>query len=66
MRPKATAMTSTAPKDASQVRVPVWIAVLAMAIFLAVWTFVFAQLIGDHVAAVTTARAAVSSHLTAL
>jgi hypothetical protein len=66
MQPKAFVMTSAAPKDASQVRVPVWIAVLAMVLFLAVWTVVFAQLVGDHVAAANTARAAVPSHLTAL
>jgi hypothetical protein len=42
----------------SQLRIPVWIAVLAIAGVLALWTFVFAQLIGDHVAALTGAKAA--------
>jgi hypothetical protein len=52
----------------TQPRVPVWIAVLVIAVFLAAWTFVLAQLIGDHVAAVNTARAAaaVSGHSRAL
>jgi hypothetical protein len=55
-------------ENASQPRIPAWVAVLAIGTFLAVWTFVFAQLIGDHVAAETTARAAaaVGTHGTAL
>jgi predicted ABC-type sugar transport system permease subunit len=42
----------------SQLRIPAWIAVLAIAVVLAMWTFVFAQLIGDHVAALSGSHAA--------
>ncbi len=48
----------TAYDQPSQLRIPAWIAVLAIAVVLAVWTFVFAQLIGDHVAALTGSHAA--------
>ncbi len=44
--------------DPSKLRIPVWIAVVAIAAVLALWTFVFAHLIGDHVAAVSSARTA--------
>ena len=55
-------------EDAPHFRIPAWVAVLAIAVFLAVWTLVFAELIGDHVAAVSTARAAatVGTHGTAM
>jgi hypothetical protein len=42
----------------SQLRIPAWIAVPAIAAVLALWTFVLAHLIGDHVAAVSGAKAA--------
>jgi predicted ABC-type sugar transport system permease subunit len=47
---------SSAP--VSQFRIPPWIAVLAVAVILAAWTLVFAQLIGNHVTAVSGGRAA--------
>jgi len=59
MRPKVMFMSPQTVSDASsQLRIPVWIAVLAIAALLGVWTLVFAGLIGDHVASLTGARAA--------
>ncbi len=52
-------MTSqTLSGGSSQVRIPAWLAVVTIAAVLALWTFVFAHLIGDHVAAVSSARTA--------
>lgn len=49
----------------TQLRIPAWIAVLAIAAVLTLWTFLFAQLIGDHVAALTGSKAVatVTSHV---
>jgi hypothetical protein len=59
MPPKVMSMNPQTMSDhAAQLRIPAWIAVLAMAAVLALWTFVFAQLIGDHVAALSGAKAA--------
>ena len=59
MRPKITMIDQQTVSDhPSQPRIPAWIAVPAIVAVLALWTFVFAQLIGDHVAAVTGAKAA--------
>ena len=54
----------TISDQAAQLRIPAWVAVLAMAAVLALWTFVSAQLIGDHVAAISggKAAAAVTAH----
>lgn len=58
-RPKVTPVNPQTISDhPSQLRIPAWIAVLAIAAVLALWTFVFAQLIGDHVAALTGSKAA--------
>ncbi len=50
-------MSSAPLSHTSQLRIPAWIAVLAIAVILAAWTLVFAQLIGNHVAAVSGDRA---------
>lgn len=49
----------------SPLTIPTWLAVLGLAALLAVWTLVFASLMGDHVAAATGthAAAAVTAHM---
>jgi hypothetical protein len=58
----------TISDPASQPRIPAWIAVLAIAAVLALWTFLFAQLVGDHVAALSGGKAAatVTAHASSL